>query len=184
MWKKYLKNLDLPESFISITLGFLVVIVAGLLIYNSFTKSEQEKGAPPEEVVSEELQLEEKLASLPVEYTVSNNENLWSIAEKYYGSGYNWVTIAAKNKLTNSDYIMVGQVLNIPKAEVIRPESEKMLASAVEPEKTYTIVRGDNLWNIAVREYGDGFAWAKIASANNLTNPDLIHPGNVLTLPR
>jgi len=58
------------------------------------------------------------------------------------------------------------------------------LAAATEPEKIYTVVAGDSLWNIAVREYGDGYAWTKIATANNLINPDLIHAGNVLRLPR
>jgi nucleoid-associated protein YgaU len=50
--------------------------------------------------------------------------------------------------------------------------------------KTYKIVQGDTLWDIAVRAYADGYQWVKIASANKLLNPDLIHPGNVLTLPR
>ena len=49
---------------------------------------------------------------------------------------------------------------------------------------TYTVVRGDNLWNIAVRAYGDGFKWTEIAKANNLANPSLIHSGNVFKLPR
>jgi nucleoid-associated protein YgaU len=49
---------------------------------------------------------------------------------------------------------------------------------------TYTVVRGDNLWNIAVRAYGDGFRWVEIAKANKLVNPHLIHAGNKFTLPR
>lgn len=183
MWKKYLKNLNLPESFVSITLGFLVVIVAGLLIYNYFTGGKQEK-IPPQEVVSEEKPQEKATPPLPATHTVVANENLWVIAEKYYGSGYNWVTIVSENKLSNPNFIMVGQTLNIPRAEIIRPAGEKMLATAVEPEKIYTVVQGDNLWNIAVREYGDGFAWTRIAATNNLANPDLIYTGNVLRLPR
>lgn len=49
---------------------------------------------------------------------------------------------------------------------------------------TYTVVRGDNLWNISVRAYGNGFKWGDIAKANNLTNPRVIHAGNVLQIPR
>jgi len=48
----------------------------------------------------------------------------------------------------------------------------------------YTVARGDNLWNISVRAYGNGFAWGEIAQANNLSNPSIIHAGNVLNLPR
>lgn len=182
MWKKYLKQLNLPESYISITLGFLVVIVAGLLLYNYFSKNK------PSDTTSKDASTEEKraveIATLPTTHTVSENETLWSIAEKYYQSGYNWVTIASGNKLANPDLITVGQSLIIPKAETIKPASGEISAAAVEPVKIYTVVPGDNLWNIAVREYGDGYAWTKIASANNLVNPNLIHTGNVLTLPR
>lgn len=49
---------------------------------------------------------------------------------------------------------------------------------------TYTVVRGDTLWDIAVRAYGDGFRWKEIAEANNLVNPNLIHQGNVFAIPR
>lgn len=50
--------------------------------------------------------------------------------------------------------------------------------------ESYTVVRGDNLWDIAVRAYGSGYEWVNIAQANDLANPDIIHAGNVLVLPR
>jgi nucleoid-associated protein YgaU len=182
MWKKILDQLEFPESFVSLTLGFLVIIVGGLLIYNYFIKSKNIPGSTQEEKV--EQKLEEKAATFPMSHTVSENENLWTIAEKYYGSGYNWVTLALENKLPNPNFITIGQILAIPKAEAIRPISEKVSAASIEPEKTYIVVRDDNLWNIAVREYQDGYSWVKIARANNLANPDLIHPGNILRLPQ
>ncbi len=49
---------------------------------------------------------------------------------------------------------------------------------------TYVVLKGDNLWTISVRAYGDGYQWTKIAQANNLTDPSLIHSGNVLKIPR
>lgn len=49
---------------------------------------------------------------------------------------------------------------------------------------TYNVVRGDNLWNIAVRAYGDGYRWTEIARANGLSNPRVIHAGNHFTIPR
>jgi nucleoid-associated protein YgaU len=49
---------------------------------------------------------------------------------------------------------------------------------------SYTVVKGDNLWEIAVRAYGDGYKWTEIAKANKLANPDIIHSGNKFTLPR
>lgn len=52
--------------------------------------------------------------------------------------------------------------------------------------RTYTVVAGDSLSKIAKREYGDASKWPKIYEANRdqIKNPDLIHPGQVLTLPR
>lgn len=49
---------------------------------------------------------------------------------------------------------------------------------------TYTVVEGDNLWNIAVRAYGDGYRWVEIANSNKIANPDLIYSGDKLTLVR
>ena len=53
-------------------------------------------------------------------------------------------------------------------------------------QRTYTVVAGDSLSKIAKREYGDASKWPKIYDANRdqIKNPDLIHPGQVLTLPR
>lgn len=49
---------------------------------------------------------------------------------------------------------------------------------------SYTVVKGDSLWEIAEKAYGDGYQWVKIAEANKLVNPNIIHTGNVFTLPR
>jgi len=52
-------------------------------------------------------------------------------------------------------------------------------------KRTYTVVAGDSLSKIAKREYGDANKWHAIYEANKGTikDPDLIHPGQVLTLP-
>jgi LysM repeat protein len=55
-----------------------------------------------------------------------------------------------------------------------------------EPEpaaRTYTVESGDTLWAIAERFYGDGSKYQIIADASGISNPDLIHPGEVLTIP-
>ncbi|MDC8985352.1 LysM peptidoglycan-binding domain-containing protein [Mycobacterium marinum] len=55
---------------------------------------------------------------------------------------------------------------------------------AAEPApRTYTVVSGDTLWAIAERFYGDGSKYQVIAEASGVANPDLIHPGEVLTIP-
>jgi LysM repeat protein len=49
--------------------------------------------------------------------------------------------------------------------------------------RTYTVVSGDTLWAISERFYGDGSKYQQIADASGVSNPDLIHPGQVLTIP-
>jgi len=50
-------------------------------------------------------------------------------------------------------------------------------------ENVYEVKRGDNLWNIAVAKYGDGFMWTKIASENKIKNASSIEVGQKLTVP-
>ena len=49
--------------------------------------------------------------------------------------------------------------------------------------RTYTVVSGDTLWAIAERFYGDGNKYPQIAEASGISNPDLIQPGQVVTIP-
>ncbi len=50
-------------------------------------------------------------------------------------------------------------------------------------EGSYTVVKGDTLWGICRRVYGDGsLAW-KLAEANGIKNANLIFPGQAVKLP-
>ncbi len=52
------------------------------------------------------------------------------------------------------------------------------------PQRTYTVVKGDTLGKIAKEFYGDAKQYTKIVQANpSITNPDLIHPGDVFAIP-
>ena len=52
------------------------------------------------------------------------------------------------------------------------------------PEQTYTVEKGDNLSKIAKHFYGKQ-DWKRIIDANRdqLSDPDRIHPGQVLRIP-
>ena len=64
------------------------------------------------------------------------------------------------------------------------PVAEAAEEPAAEPEvRTYTVESGDSLWAIAERFYGDGSKYQVIADASGIPNPDLIQPGQVLTIP-
>lgn len=125
------------------------------------------------------------------EYTVAAGDSLWAIAEKQYKSGYNWVDIARANNLSNPGALKTGQKLKMPKVEqkiaTVKPQQNQQQVATSKTKITgadYTIVKGDTLWDVSVRAYGDGYQWKKIAEANKLVNPSLIHSGNKLKIPR
>lgn len=184
-------GLNINESTLSMVLGGLVVVIVGVLSYNFFKANRPTPDLTPTGVEEEqqgELSIPGATVALPTTHTVAAGENLWKIAEKYYSSGYNFVDVAKVNNLAQPGSIEVGQKLTIPKVEPKALTVNTALKTTVTAAKisgtSYTVAKGDDLWNIAVRAYGDGYKWTEIAKANKLVNPGLIHAGNVLSLPR
>lgn len=70
---------------------------------------------------------------------------------------------------------------------VAQPVSPAQPAQPVSPQKEYyTVQSGDSLSKIAKQLYGDASAWHKIHQANTdqIKDPNLIHPGQKLIIPR
>ncbi len=57
--------------------------------------------------------------------------------------------------------------------------------SPASAERSYTVASGDSLSKIAKNQYGKSGKWRAIYDANRdqLDDPDLIHPGQVLRIP-
>ena len=72
-----------------------------------------------------------------------------------------------------------------PKANV-DPHRETTASPAPAEAQSYTVVKGDCLWNIAKRFYGNGSKYSVIYNANRDViggNPNRIYPGQALTIP-
>lgn len=185
------------QSKVSLVLGALIVLVIGILVFNYFNRSKPSLG-PAQQTDQAETQQDVSPGNLPGKYTVKEGDTLFIIAENYYQDGEKFTEIAKANSLTNPDQIEKGQVLEIPKLETqlaqASPEpTEEPLgigggSTTIWGDKiegnTYTVVENDWLSKIAGRAYGDIMAYDKIAKANNISNPDHIEPGQVLTIPR
>ena len=175
-----LKRLKLNEQNISMLLGVVVVLLVGSLLYNYFKSVNKPQGETSSTTSPEQVQVPTG-DQLPAEYTVQKGDTLWSISEKAYTSGYNWVDVYAANKKligSNANRLLVGSIINLPKVE------PKLLTAKTVPTQPveYTVVKGDNLWNILVKTCHNGYLWPKVAKANNLANASLIEVGQKLTL--
>ena len=73
-----------------------------------------------------------------------------------------------------------------PKADFSNVQSGvQSTAPVVASADTYTVVKGDSLSKIAKHFYGNANRWHRIFDANRdqLDDPDLIKPGQVLKIP-
>lgn len=101
----------------------------------------------------------------PVYYKVVRGDNLTKIAKKYNTTV---AQLVIWNNIKNPNLIFPGQILIVGKKEPTPPEP---------PEEYYTVVRGDNLTRIAQRF---GTTVKQLVAWNNIPNPNLIFPGQVL----
>ena len=64
-------------------------------------------------------------------------------------------------------------------------ETSRSSSTGAARQRTYTVAKGDTLWGIAQKFYGDGSLYGRVAAANraSVKNPNLIYPGQVLTIP-
>ena len=180
-------NIESNQSKVSLVLGALIVLVIGILVFNYFNRNKASLG--PAQQTETQTQTEKQDVSknnLPGDYTVKDGDTLFIIAEKYYQDGDKFTEIAKANNLADVNEIVVGQVLKIPAvtSELGTGGGNTTIWGTRVEGNTYTVVEGDWLSTIAGRAYGDIMAFDKIAKANNISNPDLIEPGMVLTIPR
>ncbi len=67
--------------------------------------------------------------------------------------------------------------------EEVQAREETKAPMADKTAKTYTVVKGDTLWGIAKKYYGDGGKYPVIAKENSIADPNRINIGQVLTIP-
>ncbi len=180
----------LIKNKINFLLGLITVIVILIVGYNFFLKNKISiLNIKPKQITkttSISKEKEEKKTEAK-KYIVKEGDTLWKIAEEFYGSGYNAYDIAIANQINNPDMLYKNQILIIPQVKPKSPTSGQI--SSVKTEKVnqttkkYVVKPGDYLWKIALENYGDGYLWEKIAKLNNLSNPNIIEPGQTLILP-
>ncbi len=189
-----IEKLKNSEQTVSLALGIIVVLIVGGWAFYSFkgkTSQILPKNSPiPAGEVSEEGTATTKgeTNTPPTKYKIQPGDSLWKIADKFYHSGYNWVDIAKANHLRSPNMLFVGVELSIPNVEARQPVTSVVkqgVGQTIEGNH-YVVKKGDSLSRIALKAYGDMFAWKKIYEANKdkVQNPVLIYEGQTLTIPR
>jgi DNA-binding SARP family transcriptional activator/nucleoid-associated protein YgaU len=126
-------------------------------------------------------------------YTVQTGDTLWDIAQRFYGTGYEFPRLVAANvgrhmtdreRFTAAGVIQPGWNLRVPlPSDTI---------SELKGVHYYVVEEGDSLQGIAARLLGSEEKWKTLFEANRgaaqldghvLVNPDLIWPGLRLKLP-
>lgn len=99
----------------------------------------------------------------------SNDEIATEVINGNWGNGAD-----RKNALTNAgyDYAVIQSIVNARLGVTPKPSA-----------KYHTVVKGDTLWAIAKKYYGDGNKYPEIARANNIANPNIISIGQKLLIP-
>src|SRR5512133_3105243 len=170
-----LPGLEAPHRF---TAGLLISVITKiapqepgpLIVEPSEALTPQAAAAPRAERVDDDGH----------HHVVQSGDDLWSLAERYYGNGRDWRKIAAANPtvLTGGpDRLQIGWRLKIPDLDDdSRHGHQRMI----------TVRRGDSLSAIAERELGAASRWIDIFRANRsqLTDPDELVLGMRLALPK
>ena len=65
---------------------------------------------------------------------------------------------------------------------VTRTVTTNNTAASKPSGQNYTVKRGDCLWNIAKKYYGNGTKYKEIAKLNNIKSPYIIYPGQKLKI--
>lgn len=183
--------LTVKEKYFSLFLGLFVALIISSLTYKMFLKNIRVNLAfkmPTfkfgSKMVKNKVVVQKSLKT----YVVAEGDDLWNIAEKFYGSGFNAYDISIANKISDSSNLEVGIKLVIPQVTPRQPTVGEISAISSNQvtyvENKYIVQPGDSLSIIAQKVYGDLSAWPKIMNANNLSTPDSIEAGMVLIIPR
>lgn len=179
------------EERLSTIFSFLILffLIFGIIaFFQNKTKNPQitQEAAQTQATLAQEGPYE------PVQvYWIKPGDSLSSIAKDLYGDIIYWPLLQMENGIDNVNLIYSGDFLNLPSKEALQDFSSKVkpgqILTGVSIEaltdKVYKVVKGDTLWYICERRYGDSRKYTDIAKINKIINPNHIEVDWQLSLP-
>lgn len=119
-------------------------------------------------------------------YTVKRGDSWWGMATKFLGSSSRRFELAEFNGKTINTMIHPGDKIKIPGkyTESTTNTTTSGTNNSNKEYTLYTVKRGDSWWRIAAREMGSGLKMSKLAAYNGKNIATMIHPGDVLKIPK
>lgn len=114
---------------------------------------------------------------------LSGNYYVKDVTRQISSSGYSHSATLIRTDVGNS---LKSSTTTTAKKPVQKPAAaEPSPQQASSSQRTYTVKKGDCLWNIAKQFYGNGSAYTKIYDANTkkIADPHWIYPGQVFVIP-
>lgn len=138
-------------------------------------------GPLTERALSNALAARPTTSSTASRYTIRSGDTLYAIATRFHTTVTKLVAI---NHLSNPNVIRVGQVLTVNAASsssvTNKPKTSSRTSATLTTRTTYVVKAGDTLGAIANRLH---VSWTSLASANHLSNPNILFVGQVLHVP-
>ena len=110
------------------------------------------------------------------EYLVRPGDTLWTISDRV---GVPVTALAKANGLVDPDWVPAGRLLSVP--PVGSASAGPPTAGATAGGGRYVVREGDDLSTISLRL---GVSVQQLVDANDISNPNLIVPGDVLVAPK
>ena len=176
---KNLAKFKWQESWATIILGAIIVVIVGLLVANFLAR--RDKGTIDQADMTQQTG-EQQAPVAGSNYQVKESDSLSKISETVYGSQEFWPALATINNIANPNIIWTGTTLKLPQKEELTKTREAMAVTS------YQVAQGETLFTIAQKVYGDGSKWPVLDAANGMKrlangNP-LVYAGSTITVPR
>jgi hypothetical protein len=183
-------GLIIMKSLARISLPLVAIICAVVFLAGCATApkrlkpvSEEQKGEflKGMESVVEKPELEPEWADFVKEHYPNWRRHYWVDRGQWGNRGY-----IVGRPSAEAEPVVETQITPLPPAAPAIVESEPPKVEVPEKPTKYVVKKGDSLWKIAGKVYHNPLKWPRIYRANRdkITNPNKIHPNQVLTIPQ